>query len=541
MNITEEINDLTWSLEQNIVKILITLITIPICFLTTAGNILVLVSFKINKKLRTTNNYFLLSLAIADLIIGCVSMPISTIYFLTENWLFGPTICDLWLSLDYAVSNASVANLILISFDRYFSITRPLTYRVNRTSKKVITSITISWIISFLLWTPFIISWPYIYGKRILSDYECKIQFLYTNKYLTLSTCFIAFYLPVIIICVVYYKIWIKTKVRQIEFQKLLAANSVKTNFKKQAQPEILIKNSNLEIIGLKLSNLNSSVDKEDDESEENMLKSNSDSESTSTKLKKISVNLSDSSLVRPERKMYSSIPYLGKFSLFDKIFRRRSSSLSMTASVRRIDYSKCKFYFKSTNKQNFPVQCKYCVNKTGPKCNQFSSEHYSCYSLLSSRDRNHQPSPILDFNRIRDRNLVKTRTDSKKSCENISLKNYRFEPNKTSTNNIKINTLDRIQKIPNKKSEKKQDQKAAKTLSAILLAFIITWTPYNINVVANTFCNNCVSKYAFWEGFAYWLCYMNSTINPILYALCNANFRKTFREILAKFNIIKK
>jgi ABC-type Na+ efflux pump permease subunit len=52
------------------------------------------------------------------------------------------------------------------------------------------------------------------------------------------------------------------------------------------------------------------------------------------------------------------------------------------------------------------------------------------------------------------------------------------------------------------RKLVKKQDQKAAKTLSAILLAFIITWTPYNINVVVNTFCNNCLHQFEKWDSF---------------------------------------
>lgn len=49
------------------------------------------------------------------------------------------------------------------------------------------------------------------------------------TRYITLGTAFAAFYLPVTIICVVYYKIWMKTKKRQIEFRSLQAEQSSKT------------------------------------------------------------------------------------------------------------------------------------------------------------------------------------------------------------------------------------------------------------------------------------------------------------------------
>jgi len=83
------------------------------------------------------------------------------------------------------------------------------------------------------------------------------------------------------------------------------------------------------------------------------------------------------------------------------------------------------------------------------------------------------------------------------------------------------------------KNQEKKQEKKAAKTLSAILLAFIVTWTPYNILVLLKTVMveENAIPE-VLWD-MAYYLCYINSTINPMCYALCNASFRRTYVRIL--------
>lgn len=90
--------------------------------------------------------------------------------------------------------------------------------------------------------------------------------------------------------------------------------------------------------------------------------------------------------------------------------------------------------------------------------------------------------------------------------------------------------------KVKKASSEKKQDRKAAKTLSAILLAFIVTWTPYSVLVVINAILGKQSAEDhippVLWQ-FCYYLCYINSTINPVLYALCNAAFRRTYVRIL--------
>ena len=122
-----------------------------------------MVSFKIDKQLQTISNYFLFSLAIADLIIGAFSVPLFAVMYIKKSWIFSryaatniipPSpnsdyfcffrhFCDAWLAIDYLASNASVWNLMVISIDRYFSVTRPLSYRATRTTMKVTTTLEI--------------------------------------------------------------------------------------------------------------------------------------------------------------------------------------------------------------------------------------------------------------------------------------------------------------------------------------------------------------------------------------------------------------
>lgn len=108
---------------------------------------------------------------------------------------------------------------------RYFSVTRPLTYRAKRTTKRAMTMIGLAWSISFILWAPAILFWQYIVGERTVQPKECYIQFL-TEPIITFCTAIAAFYLPVTIMAFLFWKMYQETEKRAKDIQGLKGSGS---------------------------------------------------------------------------------------------------------------------------------------------------------------------------------------------------------------------------------------------------------------------------------------------------------------------------
>nr|XP_043875301.1 trace amine-associated receptor 7d-like isoform X2 [Solea senegalensis] len=99
------------------------------------------------RQLHTTTNLLLLSLAVADFLVGFLQMPL----LLLHNqgcWFLGDIMCGMHYFLGFLVVSVSVGCMVLISVDRYIAICNPMFYTTRVTLTRVKLCVCLCWILS---------------------------------------------------------------------------------------------------------------------------------------------------------------------------------------------------------------------------------------------------------------------------------------------------------------------------------------------------------------------------------------------------------
>lgn len=95
----------------------------------TVGNALVIVAFRRERRLRRRTNYYIVSLAVADLLVGLVGIPCAVLYSVgLPRHLH---LCMLSVSLIVVLCTVSIFSLVAVSADRYWAILYPMAYSTN--------------------------------------------------------------------------------------------------------------------------------------------------------------------------------------------------------------------------------------------------------------------------------------------------------------------------------------------------------------------------------------------------------------------------
>ncbi|ETN63033.1 beta adrenergic receptor [Anopheles darlingi] len=173
------------------------------------GNLLVIISVKRHRKLRVITNYFVVSLAMADIMVAMMAMTFNFSVQITGSWKFGSFMCDVWNSLDVYFSTASILHLCCISVDRYYAIVKPLKYPISMTKRVVAIMLLNTWISPALLsFVPIFAGWYTTdkHKEEVLKNQD-SCQFIVNKPYAVISSS-ISFFIPCTIMVFTYFQIF---------------------------------------------------------------------------------------------------------------------------------------------------------------------------------------------------------------------------------------------------------------------------------------------------------------------------------------------
>ncbi|XP_063896121.1 5-hydroxytryptamine receptor 1 [Helicoverpa armigera] len=408
---------------------------------TIIGNVLVCVAVRLVRKLRRPSNYLIVSLAVSDLCVACIVMPVATVYDIMGTWPFGPVICDFWVSSDVLSCTASILNLCMISVDRYYAITKPLEYGVKRTPRRMLFCVFIVWISAAFISLP-----PVLILGNEKTDTSCSVS---QNQAYQIYATFGSFYIPLTVMIVVYYKIF--RAARKIVKDEKRAQSHLETH----CYLEINVKNGG----------------------------------AAEAKL------LGNQQAQPPPR--------------------GSTASTNTTCSVEKTESTigRC---FSGQRKSN-ESQC--------PMLQQPKTPTKPIHTI------NRSPSQLMPGKiAVKERQRQSSESSQKNTTNRIrsSLSNFAHK------SHIAKDLLHPQNAVHQKKLrfQLAKERKASTTLGIIMSAFVICWLPFFVLALLRPFVKEDAIPDAVSALFL-WLGYLNSLLNPIIYATLNRDFRKPFQEIL--------
>ncbi|CAJ1050072.1 alpha-2Db adrenergic receptor-like [Xyrichtys novacula] len=201
---------------SQVASVFIVLVVTVIILGTVVGNVLVVVAVFTSRALRAPQNLFLVSLASADILVATLVIPFSLANEVMGYWYFGSTWCSFYLALDVLFCTSSIVHLCAISLDRYWSVTKAVSYNRKRTPRRIKAMISIVWLISVVISSPPLLMTQQEDSLQVEEGGDSKRQecLLMNQTWYILSSCLVSFFAPGVIMILVYCKIYRVAKQR---------------------------------------------------------------------------------------------------------------------------------------------------------------------------------------------------------------------------------------------------------------------------------------------------------------------------------------
>ncbi|XP_038107549.1 5-hydroxytryptamine receptor isoform X2 [Culex quinquefasciatus] len=195
-----------------LIRVIVTAVVLGIVILATViGNVFVIAAILLERNLQSVANHLILSLAVADLLVACLVMPLGAVYEVSKEWRLGADLCDMWTSSDVLCCTASILHLVAIALDRYWAVT-DIDYAHQRTARRIGYMIIVIWTLSVLVSIAPLLGWKDPeWEARVYQDLQCIVsQDIGYQIFATASS----FYVPLLVILFLYWRIFLAARKR---------------------------------------------------------------------------------------------------------------------------------------------------------------------------------------------------------------------------------------------------------------------------------------------------------------------------------------
>uniref|UniRef100_A0A1I8G1H7 G_PROTEIN_RECEP_F1_2 domain-containing protein n=1 Tax=Macrostomum lignano TaxID=282301 RepID=A0A1I8G1H7_9PLAT len=407
--------------------------------------------------------------------------------------VFGRPLCQLWLAVDYTASTASILNLLILSLDRYWSVSNPLLYLPKRTKNRARFMIFLVWVTSGLWLIP-IFSWHRLVngGVYTIPEMECDPEYKESFP-LKVVTGIFNFFIPLFVMYFLYGRIFLEIRKRSDleKFQSMRRNGGRHTGGGSRCCRDEL-ESTTIANGGCSGSPRNSPVVTQDLPAAALDCSDSTAAAASSTVLEPL---LPASSAARSEAGEPSAAGQLADGHaqyIYDEMIVDRTTERVQLLLLR-----------EPCNRIRGSESCSRCMDSI--------DQAGASIGVAATVPVEAAPASGTQQRRIQ-----------------FTLEAAVSEPSKQTKPNENRSSKSRF-KLSN---SLKKEIKAAKQLGVIMGAFTACFMPYFVIFVVVAFCPDCVSSELMLA--LTWVGYANSALNPILYPLCNHAFRRKFRHMLS-------
>ncbi|KAM7111262.1 melatonin receptor type 1A [Molossus nigricans] len=169
------------------------------------GNLLVILAVCRNKKLRNTGNIFVVSLAVADLVVAVYPYPLVLTSILNNGWKLGSLHCQVSGFLMGLSVIGSIFNITGIAINRYCYICHSLKYDRLYSNKNSLCCVLLIWTLTLVAIAPNLHIGSLQYDPRV---YSCTFAQSASSAY-TIAVVVFHFLVPMAIVVFCYLRIWV--------------------------------------------------------------------------------------------------------------------------------------------------------------------------------------------------------------------------------------------------------------------------------------------------------------------------------------------